>query len=129
MKFMKSLLRLLTDQMKAEEVKQLGLTVTAIQNEHLAAEKSKDGAKGKKKKGTRSTLISVSLTNGVQRPPRRRRTLRRKTLSTTTSTPLCERTRAARAAAPLEAHITTVPRIELVSHSIVHSPALLGAQP
>lgn len=44
-------MRQLTDTLKAEEVKQLQATLTAIQNERLAAEKAKDGNKGKKKKG------------------------------------------------------------------------------
>ena len=51
LKFLKFLLRQLTDQLKAEDVKLLSATLTTIQNERLAAEKAKDGAKGKKKKG------------------------------------------------------------------------------
>lgn len=57
LKFMKTLMRHFTSDLKAEDVKQLSATLSAIQNEKLAAEKAKEGNKGKKKagKGTLST--------------------------------------------------------------------------
>lgn len=49
LKFMKSLMRHLTSDLKAEDVKALSTTLSAIQNERLAAEKAKEGVKSKKK--------------------------------------------------------------------------------